>query len=287
MINGKKVIALSGVECTGKTTLALMLAGRLRSRGVLADVVCEPGSSAPFPGSFLDKGDAGWSYLVTNHVARQIAALARPNIEWLILDRTPLDFMIYYHARFPATRVSRALQEYAANWARQYDFVYLLEPKAAAYREDGHRAPADTNDWRETCKRSFFDVLVAELPEAAFSYLVQPTYRESAEWVYHDILARGFDESRPKRAYQQVRDWLAQQGWRVLEVRAQGSNSITRFHTPTDHDDIDMIVVVDGDAPYAVEVRADFLRHQSHLENIVQASLDVLITPAGLEAYEM
>jgi len=155
-----RVIALSGVESVGKTTLAMMLAGRLRSRGHLAEVLSEPGAAAP-------------------------------------------------------------------------------------------------------------------------------SYRESAEFVYHDVLARFFGETRPARAYEQVQEWLRQRKWRIVEVRPQGSNSLSRFHTPTDHDDIDAIVVVAGDADYAIQVRADIELHRDRLENVVQASLDLLVTPEGLIAHEM
>jgi len=287
MINGKKVIALSGVECMGKTTLALALTGRLRSRGILTEVVCEPGSAAPFPPEFLDAGVAGWAYLVTNHIAQQAAVSARSNVEWMILDRTPLDFMIYYHARFPRTDLSTELEGIAAEWSRQYDLVYLLDTAQAMYREDGHRAPSNSNTWRETCRTLFSDTLESVVHEDKLIFVGEETYRESAEWVYHDILSRCLAETRPKRAYQQVRQWLASRGHRVLEVRPQGSNSITRFHAPSDNDDIDMMVVVDGDADYAIEVRKDFLLHKEHLENIVQADLDVLITPHGMEAHEV
>lgn len=282
-----RVIALSGVESTGKTTLALMLAGRLRSRGHLVEVLTEPGAGAPFPPTALDQGVEGWAYFVTNHISREIAISCRSNVEWLILDRTPLDFTVYYHARFPDSLVSMALEKLAACWVRRYESVYLLEPKDAVYKEDGHRAPAAQNTWRDKCKGEFLATLAQVVDREKLIRVSAASYRESAEFVYHDILARFFGEARPARAYDQVREWLRQRGWRVEEVRPQGSNSVHRFHAPTDHDDIDAIVIVDGDANYAIQVREDIELHRDHLENVIQASLDLLVTPKGLEAHEM
>lgn len=284
MINGKKVIALSGVESTGKTTTATMLCGRLRTRGVLAELVYEPGASAPFDPSFLDKGIDGWVYQVTNRISLEVAKATRANVEYLILDRTPLDFIAYYLTRFPSSPMSNALHLIAAEWTRQYDQVYYLSPENTVYRDDGYRADHSINTWREpAAERMELLVRHSQVPVQ----VVSGSYRERSEFIYHHVLFSQFGETRPLRAYQQVRQWMEERKWRVLEVRPQGSNSLTRFHPPSDNDDIDMMVVVDGDADYAIACRADFMAHKDHLENIVQADLDVLITPKGMQAHEV
>lgn len=290
MINGKKVIALSGVESTGKTTLATMLVGRLRSRGILAEIVYEPGASLPFPPTFLDQGLDGWMYQVTRRISNEIAAATRANVAWLIVDRTPIDFVAYYKARFVPQHhevmLARAMSALAASWVRQYDGVYFLRSQGVEYREDGYRAAPGINTWRETSEAPMLKALQDARP-IQHPVEVSGSFRERSEFVYHDILREHLNETRPARAYEQVSGWLRQRGWKLREVRAQGSNSLTRFHAPTDNDDIDMMVVVEGDANYAVEVRADFMQHKEQMENMVQADLDVLIVPAGLEAHEV
>lgn len=288
-----KVIALSGVESTGKTTLAQLISARLRTRGVLAEYVGEAGARAPFPPERLDTGDPEpWLYLITTRLQAEMAARCRPNVDYLICDRPLTDFFEYYIARFGVKAYDRleyhgaALLEYARRLTTTYDALYWLPAEGTTYVQDGHRAA--NNDWRDRV-----DQQLARAAEKAQAFgcphvrTASGSYRQRGEFVYHDILHHFFGESRPKRAYMQVRAWLESKRFRIIEVRPQGSNSLHRFHSPTDHDDIDAMVIVDGDVAYAEEVRAAFLESKEHLENVVQASLDLLFTPKGLEAHEV
>jgi nicotinamide riboside kinase len=290
MINGKKVIAISGGESTGKTTLATQLCGRLRTRGLLAELVYEPGASLPFAPTFLDKGIEGWLYQITKRISQEVAVATRPNVDVLIVDRTPIDFLAYYATRFLPTAsledqaLYEALLALGTAWVRRYDLIYSLSVTGSTYRADGFRAHESFNTWRAPADQKMWSMLKLRCPDAI---RVDGQYRSRAEYVYHHIISQMLNETRPLRAYQQVRAWLEQRGWKLLSVLPQGSNSINRFHAPSDNDDIDMMVVVDGDANYAIQVKEDFEAHRVQLENIVQADLDVLITPKGLEAYEM
>lgn len=280
-----KKIALVGAESTGKSTLAHMLTGRLRTRGVLAVVVAESGSELPFAPSLLDYNLDAHHYMITAKMAAESRAALRPNVNFIISDRTPFDHACYLSVKLgiqgPA---STRLFDLALAWLGTYDRIYFLRLEGSTYVEDGFRAPGGINCWRDPVDRYMASFL--GFGHGNLTVEVKGDFRSRCEHVYHDVLSYFFAESRPLRAYAQIRAWLQHRGWRIKAVRPQGSNSVTRFHVASDHDDIDAMVIVDGDTNYAIEVRQDFLEHKEHIENVVQASLDLLITPAGLEAYE-
>jgi nicotinamide riboside kinase len=279
-------IAIVGAESTGKSTLALMLTGRLRTHGVQAVMVAEPGNTLPFPPSMLDTHWPAWLYMVTHKMALESQTALRPNVGFMVSDRSVIDHIAYAEVRGAYGLCAHTLNQLAWTWMAHYDAVYFLPTEGTEYVEDGFRMPAKDNDFRADVNAWFearLDSIAKYVPE---THRVTGSYRERGEWIYHHVLHTFLGKSRPLRAYEQVRDWLRQRGWRVLEVRPQGSNSVTRFHPSSDHDDIDAIVVVEGDANYAILVRQDIEAHRTQLENIVQADLDLLVTPAGLEAHE-
>jgi nicotinamide riboside kinase len=279
------MIGLIGAESTGKSTIAMMLTGRLRTGGIMAELVAEAGSKRPFAPELLDSHPAAHFYAVTSKLASEAHAMLRSNVKFIVCDRTPFDLMAYYHTRFPAGQGRDELYALTRMWLANYDQLYYLPTKGATYVEDGFRATAKANTWRNGVDEFIaneIDSLRAIVPIEQ----VDGAYRERAEYVYHHVLSEFLGKTRPLRAYEQVRSWLSSRGWDVVEVRPQGSNSITRFHPSTDDDDIDAIVIVNGGADYAIKVRADIEAHREQLENIVQADLDLLVTPAGLEAHE-
>lgn len=278
-----RTIALVGAESTGKTTLGLMLTGRLRTRGALAEF-CSEGKNLPFAPDILDTSADAWTYRIAHKIQAEELYRVQARAEFLICDRTALDFALYAHAK--GHSLQRGVKTLVVSLFDRYDTVFYLPLANTVYREDGFRAPAEQNTWRE----KFDEILRARLDaRKGHTVWVPPafSYRERSEYVYHHILFNYFNDTRPLRAVQQVREWLHARGHRIQEVRLQGSNSLERFHPPSDRDDIDLMVVVQGDANYAIEVRKDFLEHQEQLENVVQASLDLLFTPLGLEAYEV
>lgn len=287
---GKKLIALSGAESTGKTALAMQLAGRLRARGIHATYSAEPGAALPFPPSTFDTEPMAHVYAALATMTTHLAAAARPGTDVVICDRAPMDFLVYLKVKHPEFYAEfdlpRSLRAFAGDAQALYKAVYVLPTHGAGYAEDGRRAPVVENTWRAGVAREF-----------AFTHLTWPnvvrlpadlgTQRERAEWVYHHLLADLTGETRPLRVYAQVREWFLQQSIRVVEVRPQGSQSLTRFHAPSDGDDFDVMLVVDGDVAYAELVRALFMEQKAHLENVVQGDLDVLVTPKGCEAHEV
>ncbi len=279
-------VAIVGAESTGKSTLAMMLTGRLRTHGVRAALVAESGNALPFPPSMLDTYWPAWLYMVTHKMALEAQTALRPNVNFMVSDRSVIDHLAYGSVRHAYGNEMRELDKLGWAWLANYDAIYFLPTEGTEYVEDGFRLPAKDNDFREEVNAWFesrLEYIRRQVPE---THRVEGSQRERAEWIYHHILHTFLGKSRPLRAYTQVREWLRQRGWRIVEVRPQGSNSITRFHPSSDHDDIDAIVVVDGDANYAIDVRADIEAHRVQLENIVQADLDLLVTPAGLEAHE-
>ncbi len=277
-----QMIGLVGPESTGKSTIALMLAGRLRTHGIQAELVAEAGSKRPFDPALLDTYPAAHFYTVAQKIVSEAHAVMRSNVHFVICDRTPLDLVAYYAVKHPDGVGVKELVALARVWVSQFDQLYYLEGSRANYVEDGHRAPLKDNTWYENVD-SFIQGHIEGLPVEA----VRGSPRLRAEYIYHHVLHKFLGKTRPLRAYEQVRRWLHQRGWNVVEVRPQGSNSITRFHPSSDTDDIDAMVIVKGDADYAIKVREDIELHRVQLENIVQADLDLLVTPQGLEAHEV
>ncbi len=285
MILGTAAIAIVGAESVGKTTLALMLAGRLRTHGVEALYVAEPGGGLGFDPARFDREPELHDLAMVRTMHSQYAAALTAGIRLLVCDRTPLDFMVYQqvkHPRFQRTPTGDA----ARSWGRQYTAVYFMPAAGTPYVEDGRRAAAGDNTWRAEVDALFRSEVSrwrngVEVP-------AELTLRERMEWVYHHALeAQGVSAGRPARAYAQIRAWLAYAGVRVVEVRPQGSNSITRFHPPTDHDDIDALVIVDGDAAYALTVHKMLFDALPLIEGMVQATLDLLVCPRGCEPEEV
>ncbi len=282
-----KLIGLIGAESTGKSTLAQMLVGRLKTHGVQAALSAEAGAARPFPAPLLDSYHAAHFYTVLHKLVNEAHHVLMANADYVVCDRTPIDLVAYYLAKFPQGPGRAQLLALCRYWMSQYDAVYFLPIEGTEYVADGFRAAAADNTWR-TEVDAFLDQEMIQLH--AYTSVVEKmegSFRLRAEAVYHHVLHHFFGKSRPLRAYAQVRAWLADRGWRIVEVRPQGSNSITRFHPASDTDDIDAMVIVDGDANYAIAVKADIEVHREQMENIVQANLDLLVTHKGQEAHEV
>lgn len=285
MLLGKKIIALTGAESTGKSTLAHMLVGRLRTHGVRAALAAEPGSALPFDPKLFDTEPQAHTYAAMKSWTTLFEVACRPNTDVIIADRTPLDFVAYQavkHSEHFNTPVHLRLRAMAHEMLRSYDRIYFMPTEATPYDADGYRAALAENSWRAGVS----DHLRSELNGIALT----PggiNLRERSEWVWQHVLAELLGKHKVRRVYQQVEQWFRERGWRVLAVRPQGSNSLVRFHPASDNDDFDVTLIVDGDANYAIEVRADFIAHKEQLENIIQGDLDILVTPKGMASHEV
>lgn len=287
MINGKKMIGIIGAESTGKSTLGLMLTGRLRTHGIHAALVAEAGSARPFTPALLDTTPAAHVFSVTHKLAQEAAATLRPNVDVIVSDRTPFDLFAYYAVRFVEFD-QPALRQVCLDWLSQYDQIYYLPTAGAEYVEDGYRQAQELNDYRERVDRYIADHLTRltafGLPDRVVT--VEGTHRQRAEWVYHHTLWKLTGATRPLRVYRQLECWFTFAGFPVVEIRPQGSNSVTRFHPSTDHDDVDALVIIDGGPEEALRLRAYIDQNRVALENLCQCNLDLLVTPKGLEVHE-
>jgi hypothetical protein len=290
-----KRLILMGAESTGKTTLAHMLVGRLRSRGVDAELVAEPGASLPFHPALFDANPT--THLYCAHrlaMAWAEAELRAPPQRVLVCDREPVDFLFYARVKHPAwamTPPARALLE-------SFSMMDLLDATTgigtmrfhlpidgSVYVEDGRRATVAENTWRVPFAR--FIEERAEMTRATMVPKGAPP-RERAAFVWAHVVDVYFGESRPSKALAAVRAWLTAYSYPVVSVSLQGSNSPQRFHVPTDHDDVDLLVVVRGDAALAAQLRDEWLAaHRAAAEESVQASLDVSFVPEENLPYDL
>jgi nicotinamide riboside kinase len=285
MINGKKMIALTGVESTGKTTLTTVLTGRLRTRGILAESVGEAGAASPFPGAFLDSGYAGWMYLIGNKMALEVTKATRANVNVVVCDRTLMDYGLYFKTRFPGQPMAEEIFALAQEWIRQYDMIFYLPRAGSTYRQDGYRASPAENYWHAKADAAYLEFWSAN-PRA--TCVPQGfDYRERGEFVYHKVIENLLGETKASRAYEYLREWLNANGVRVLAVHPRGSQSITETKTPRPDSDADAVIIVDGDADYAQSAATMFAQHRANVEKVLQHDLDLCFSPRHLAAHEL
>ena len=287
MINGKKMVALTGVESTGKTTLTTVLTGRLRTRGLLAESVGEAGAASPFPGEFLDTGYAGWMYLIGNKMVQEVQKATRANVEVVVCDRTMMDYGLYFKARFDGKPMQRELFALAQEWISQYDMIFYLPRSGSVYREDGYRASKEVNTWHERANEVYKEFWTTCGHPGVVCVPDGFNYRERGEFVYQHVVAGLLGDSKAQRAYAYLRSWFDSSEFRVLSITPRGSQSIIETKTPRENSDADALVVVDGDPTYAKAVEVFFEQHRANVEKTLQQDLDLCFLPRGMPPHEL
>lgn len=143
-----KRVAIIGAESTGKTTLALQVAGALRAEGVRAALVPEAGNDLPFDPAHFDTSPTAHAYAITAKMAAESRAAMRPNVEFIVSDRSPFDHALYASVRdFDDIALDELLSS-ALEWCFVYDAIYMTTIAGSPYVEDGYRAPASENGVR-------------------------------------------------------------------------------------------------------------------------------------------
>lgn len=277
--NKVKLIGFYGATSIGKTTATYLLSGRLRTHGISAIPVADSARGMSFPPTFFDTNPLCYSHVFARKLMAETEAAMRPGAECIVSDRTLFDWVAYYEAKHPTDWMLPPMRNFAKHWLSYYDALYYFPIKDTELYDDGFRE-ADDELRKKIDSRMVF--LTTALMDAGHPVKVaNGTYRERMEFVYHDILAELFDKTRAQQIRTQLEVWLAREytGWPIKEVRVFGSNSITRFHTATDHDDFDLMVVLKrpSNSGMVKQLHDSLQKDRKTLEPMCQATLDLMV----------
>ena len=287
MMNGHRgrevrLIGLIGSESIGKTTTGYHLTGKLRAHGLLAEFVSDSSASMPFPPDRFDTHVEAWLYVLCRKVMRESEFALRSNVDTIISDRTPLDLIAYARMKHPDAALLAVYESFAIEAMQRYDRIYFFPAAGTAFRADEFREPTD--DSRKRIDAYFTEQLPALTKVLPNLRVASGSYRARAEFVYHDALALLTGRAWPALVVPRMQAWLAERfPGLACEVQVMGSNSVTRVHPASDHDDIDLQVIVDGDADTTLRVRSALNEFRPILEPIVEADLHAWAVQRGHE----
>lgn len=278
--NGREVylIGFFGSEAIGKTSTGYSLTGRLRTHGLLAEFVSDSSAAMPFPPDRFDTHPEAWVYVIANKLARETEVALRTNVDTIVSDRTPLDLVAYAEMKHPDEALFKTLDSFILAWLHRYDRLYFFPAEGTAYRADEFREPTDYS--RRRIDAHFLGLLPGLQRLYPNLVVASGSYRERAEFVYHDILAHRLGLTKAKRVVEQVRAWAASNfGAHLVEVRTLGSHSVTRAHIASDRDDFDLRVVLADEASdeFLDRARNTYIAARTNLESMCEATLDLAI----------
>jgi hypothetical protein len=169
--------ALTGTNCSGKTTLALGITESLKRASVLAEVVSSSDrriswSDAHFPVDVR----AHWG-MITKLIGAEVAAELRGDADVVITDRSVLDLYAIATYDHPNNASMQALEPAILDWVSKYTAIYYLEP--LPYQEDNKRPNDDFRMATHANLLTLFD-----------KYNLPNVFKIPRKEVLHDIRAK-------------------------------------------------------------------------------------------------
>ena len=153
-----KLIGFAGVSCSGKTTLALELTGRLKSEySVLAECVTSQDRKGCFDYSNFALHIEAHYALISRLICVQSEAMLRGDCSIVICDRTPLDLFANALVDHPTSPLLPGLKEFCLTWAKRYDALFYL-PRLP-WQDDGKRCSLDIADKQDAALIQLLDEL--------------------------------------------------------------------------------------------------------------------------------
>ena len=141
--------AITGAECSGKTTIALAVVSGLRRAGYHVAYVPEPGEKLIFNPKRFDQHEAApWAYMVSTKMRDEAVAELLPNVDIIVSDRMPLDHALYAHIKYGVDlntlpkeerMVLGALLVSGIEWLQRYDQVFFSTIEGVPFVGDGLR----------------------------------------------------------------------------------------------------------------------------------------------------
>jgi len=129
-------IAIIGAHGTGKTQLCRKLWGYCNRMQKPAEMVDEVVRICPLP-IHQNQTAATALWIICQQIAFELEA-ENKNPEFIICDRSVIDPLVYLHCVNPDA-VNINVMEFAENYSKTYDKIYLIKPINRKIDEDGYR----------------------------------------------------------------------------------------------------------------------------------------------------
>lgn len=138
-------IGFIGNSCTGKTTAMFHLIKVLKEKREKVGYCFSNCRFITFDPNMLDKFPEARLHVLWKQLAQETEQEVREDIEFLLTERTALDWFIYYTwtckntGVLPSEKLAVFIDEYMAS----YDLIYFMDSMSMDYVNDGFR-PATT-----------------------------------------------------------------------------------------------------------------------------------------------
>jgi len=282
-----KLYGMFGSESLGKTTIGYSVTGRLRTWDILAEFVTDSSAAMPFPPTEFDRNPYAWFYVWTKKIMRECEYAIRSNVDLIISDRTPLDLFFYCHYKMKKKEelLQRAMYTFAQEWIKKYDILFWLPAEGTTFRYDKFRE--DTDQSRNEVEAMVKEFLLMD--RTFFPNIVEAggSYRERAEFIYHTILHRETGNNMPLNVVEVVRKYASERGWFPSQVYLEGSQSVSRFHKPSESDDYDVVMVFPLTGLDLIRMQRRVEEDREWLERMCNATLDIKVVTEEYRSNEL
>ena len=151
--SSKTKIAFTGTNSSGKTTMAMAVASRLKSdHHVLAELVSSQDRKITWKDEHFPVDIRAHFGMITNLITAEVQAELKGDADVVVTDRSVLDLYSIALVDHPNDDRIRALGETVKAWASTYTKIFYLPP--LAYQEDGKRPP---NEFRMRTHKSLIE----------------------------------------------------------------------------------------------------------------------------------
>jgi hypothetical protein len=132
--------AFTGTNCSGKTTMALATAARMKRMAVLAELVSSQDRKISWKDDYFPFTPVAHYGMITNLIHAEVQAMLKGDADVIVTDRSVLDLYAIMCTDHPDDPMTIGLENAVLAWMKTYTKVFYLAP--LPYQEDGKR-PAD------------------------------------------------------------------------------------------------------------------------------------------------
>jgi nicotinamide riboside kinase len=134
-------IGFIGNSSVGKTTSAFGVITELKLARKNVGYVTDRCRFVTFEPDRFDDTPEARIHIIASQIAAESEQLVRPDINYLVTERTTLDWMLYY--QWTCERLHKwaniTMVDLCWSWARRYDLLFFLQTEGMPYVDDGYR----------------------------------------------------------------------------------------------------------------------------------------------------
>jgi len=187
-------IGFVGNSCTGKTTSCFSLIKLLKLKKTLTSYCTDACRFVTFNPEKFDTDPKTRLHVLFKQMANELEQEVREDADYLITERTVIDWFIYYIWTCKASDnpISPEVESLVNEWIRTYEIIFFMDAKSMYYVDDGFR-PASTKIRNEV--NELYDIFL---------------YKLQTEFPGQVILIEGDDlEKRNQLVEDKMNEWLA------------------------------------------------------------------------------